>query len=289
MSSELPRPRGALAVALLCGLLSACSYKEELPNADLKGTLRIPKDMLSLQLTDLENNTWTVDDIRALGPVYVGVYAGIDEDLFSYPHPEWGPVLNSDVGGDAYPYGGGTAGRLTWGCYAATVCRSVTGRYGSYEEVLQFFRDELRSPITDEAGREITSATEFQEKCFASDYVTSDDEIDLVDADNPLFEDKGDYFEAPIEILHAQFEPGVSVWGWVDMPSPAFGFSTCDDSQGAYQYNYDEQYYKGTNFTDVLNFPGKYIGDGDLISWEAAVIDDPEKDFVLELGYKHGN
>ncbi len=289
MNSETPRTVKASALAGLALLAAAtfgpaCAYTEDLPNADLTGVVRIPKDLAQVQLRDLEGNSWTVDDPRAIGPVYLGVYAGIDESLYEYPHPEWGPVLG-DEGGDAFPYGGASVGRITWGCYAATVCQTVTGRYESYDEVLAFFRDELRSPITDDVGREITSATEFQEKCFQAEYVTSDDELDLIGPAD--FVDMGDYYEADVEILHTQFVEGVSVWGWADMPDPSFTFSTCDGGDGDYQSYYDEQYYKGTNANEILNFPGTYIQGGDLISWEAQVITDPTQPFTIELGYKH--
>lgn len=286
MSSEL-LPRAALACLLTSTAMTAgCKYDENLPNADLKGTLRIPKEMAAVDFSDLKGNRWTVEnDPRTIGPVYVGVYSGIDDALYSYPHPEWGPVLDAEKGGDAYPYGGTSAGRFAWGCYEATVCKTVTGRYDSYQSVLDFFRDQLRAPLTDDLGNEITSAEEYQERCFMIEDVTSDDELDLV---GPLdFTDQGDYYEAEVEILHTQYTPGVSIWGFADMPSEAFGFSTCDIDGGGYHYYNSELYYKGTNYRDVLNFPGNYITEGDLISAEAVVVDDPDQDFVLELGYKY--
>ncbi|RME26121.1 MAG: hypothetical protein D6798_07300 [Deltaproteobacteria bacterium] len=273
------------AVALAAaGLGPGCTYHEELPNADLTGTVRIPKDLIEIELADTTGKRWTVNDPRAIGPIYIGVYAGIDDSLYPYPHPEWGPVLG-DGNGDAYPYGGTTVGRMTWGCYAATVCRTVTGRYDTYDDVLQFFRDELRRPIVDDDGREITSATEFQEKCFEAEYVTSDAELDLIGPKD--FTLNGDYYEAPFEILHTQWTEGVSVWGFVDMPDPSFTFATCDGTDGDYYYNYDEQYYKGTNADEILNDPGYFIGAGDLVSWDAPVITDPDQPFTLELGYKY--
>lgn len=287
MSSE-KRLRTALfammAASTWAALGAGCTYQEPLGNKDLNGVVRIPKDLLAIELVNLDGERWVVDDPRAIGPIYIGVYAGIDETLYEYPHPEWGPVLGGEIG-DAFPYGGTSVGRMTWGCYAATVCETVTGRYESYDDVLDFFKNQLRSPITDDQGREITSATEFQEKCFLADYITSDEELDLIGPRD--FEDKGDYYEAPVEILHTQFVEGVSVWGFADMPAPDFSFATCDSEDGDYHYYYDEQYYKGTNREEILNYPGYYIGSGDLISWEAAVVSDPDQPFVLELGYKY--
>lgn len=286
MSSEL-LPRAALACVLSAALsATGCKYDENLPNVDLKGTVRVPKDLARVDLSDLEGNQWSIeDDPRAIGPIYIGVYAGIDDTLYSYPHPEWGPVLDEDKGGDAYPYGGTSAGRFAWGCYQAAVCKTVTGRYDSYQSVIDFFRDQVQSPLLDEQGNEVTSAEEYQERCFMIEDVTSDEELDII---GPLdFTDGGDYYEAEVEILHSQYEVGATVWGFADMPSASFTFSTCDVDGGAYHYYYEEAYYKGSNYRDVLNFPGLYITAGDLISDEPIVVDDPEQEFVLELGYKY--
>lgn len=274
-----------LSVGLLLSTLAACTYDENLPNADLKGTVVIPKELASVTLGNTEG-TWTIeDDARAIGPVYIGVYAGIDDTLYSYPHPEWGPVLANQSAGDAYPYGGTSAGRFAWGCYKATVCKTVTGRYDSYQSVIDFFRDQLRAPLVDDLGNEVTSAEEYQERCFEVESVTSDEELDIV---GPLeFVDDGDNFVAEVEILRTQWDPGVSVWGFADMPSSSFAFDTCNPSEGGYHSWYSEGYYKGTNYRDVLNFPGYYISKGDLVSDNPVQLEDPETKFELVLGYKH--
>ncbi len=286
MNSELGSgPARLLAVATIL-LSSACTYDENLPNADLFGTVVIPKELTSVRIVDIDNEEWVVeDDIRAIGPVYIGVYAGIDETLYSYPHPEWGPLLGDNEQGDAYPYGGTSSGRFAWGCYQATVCKTVSGRYESYQQVLDFFRDELRAPLLDDHGDEVTTAEQYQERCFEIEYVTSDDELDIV---GPIdFRDEGDNWVADVSILRSQFKEGMHIWGFADMPSQAFGFSTCDPSTGSYHSNYDEQYYTGTNYRDVLNFPGKYISDGDLVSEVSVEVTDAEAEFELTLGYKH--
>jgi len=286
MSSELLRRIGWAGALGAVVLATGCQYQETLSNYDLKGVVRIPKDMAAVTMSDLTGESWTIEnDPRAIGPVYLGVYASIDDSLYDYPHPSWGPVLDASKGGDTYPYGGTSAGRFAWGCYQASVCKTISGRYDNYQSVLDFFRDQVHQPITDDEGNEITSATEYQERCFLIEKVTSDDELDLV---GPLeFEDMGDYFEAPAEIMHTWFEPGVSVWGFADMPSAAFTFSTCNPSGGDYHSYYNERYYKGTNYRDVLNYPGNYIGEGDLISAVPEVMDSPDQEFTLELGYKY--
>lgn len=270
----------ALAVSTLAGCYDELDY---IDHRDLKGTVRIPASLVTLDVVDSEDNLKTISgDPRALGPVYLGVYASIRYDLYDFPHPEIGPVLDASTDGNAYPYGGTTIGRFDWGCYQALKCKLVTGRYADYDEVLDFFSSDLETPILNDEGEEVTAGIELRERCYEINYLTGDAEVRFI---GPLdFELKGDEWVAEVEILHTDFRKGVSVWGWVDMPSSTFDFRTCDPENGAQVFYYDENYIVGTNYTDVLNFPGRYIGDGDIVAAEPAIIDDPDKAFDITLG-----
>ena len=79
----------------------------------------------------------------------------------------------------------------------------------------------------------------------------------------------------------------MSVWGWIDMPSVTFDFNTCNATQGAQVNYYDQRYELGTNYQDLLNFPGKYIDNGDWVSQRASIITDPQTDFELEIGFQY--
>lgn len=286
MSSDFSTAAARLLGLATVLLASACTYDENLPNADLKGTVVIPKELASVRLTNSAGEEWFIeDDVRGIGPVYIGVYAGIDETLYAYPHPEWGPVLAGQAEGNAYPYGGTSSGRFAWGCYEATVCKTISGRYETYQQVLDFFRDELRAPLLDDHGDEVTTAEQYQERCFEIEYVTSDDELDIV---GPIdFREDGDNWVADVSILRSQYKEGMQIWGFADMPSTSFSFDTCSPSDGAYHSYYDEQYDQGTNYRDVLNFPGYYISEGDLVSEVSVEVTDADAEFELTLGYKH--
>lgn len=278
----------AICISALAAVgLSGCYNENDyLTHRDLKGTVTIPADLVQLEILDPDDNLKTLeDDPRLLGPVYLGVFASIRDDLYSYPHPEIGPILDEGTEGNTYPYGGTTVGRFDWGCYQQMKCKLVTGRYQDYDEVLDFFADDLESPILNDDGEEITSGVELRERCYELNYLTGDVEVRFVGPLDFERQSNGDYV-ADVEILHTDFREGVQVWGWMDTPSSTFGFRTCDDTQGEQVFYYDENYQAGTNFNDVLNFPGKYIGDGDLVAEEAAVITDPDKEFSLTLGLK---
>ena len=49
----------------------------------------------------------------------------------------------------------------------------------------------------------------------------------------------------------------------------------------------EEQYDVGSNFSDVLNFPGTYIDHGDYVENEGYVLTSTDDEFVLELGFRY--
>jgi hypothetical protein len=186
-----------------------------------------------------------------------------------------GPVLDADRPGDAYPYGGTSVGRFDYGCYEALVCKIVTGRHTDFDEIIAFFRDVVDEPIVAPDGSEVKDGATYQEHCFEIERVTSTEELSFIDEDaeddvrpyyKPYFTDKGEYFEANVTIPHTVYVEGMQLWGWADMPSKKFNFSTCDESAGDRYYRYSEQFYQGANFPDVLNYPGTYIDAGDWIA-----------------------
>lgn len=268
------------------GLLAlvGCAYDEGLNSYDLSGVVRLPKEALQVTLVDDNGNEFVIDDARAIGPVYLGAFASVREGDFAYPHPEMGPVIDTEKPGDTYPYGGTSVGRFDWGCYQSLVCKVVTGRYESYDDLIDFMANVVQDPIIDPNGNEVTDGTVFQERCYDALYITSDEELAWLGRE-PDFVDKGDYLEAEVTIPHVAFTEGMALWGWVDMPSKTFDYATCTDSVGEKYQRYNEDYYVGTNYSDLMNFPSLYIDYGDWVVNNAPSLSSPDEDFVLELGY----
>ena len=79
------------------------------------------------------------------------------------------------------------------------------------------------------------------------------------------FRVEGDFLVADVVIPHIPMNAGMKIWGWVDMPSTSYEFSTCDPTVGDQVNYYAESYSLGTNAIDVLNYPGKYIDFGDWV------------------------
>lgn len=269
------------------GLLAGCGYDENIPSYDLVGQLKIPKEAIQVTIFDEETQSdRVIEDPRALGPVYLGAFASVRSGDFDYAHPEMGPILDTDYPGATYPYGGTSVGRFDWGCYQALICKMVTGRYSSYDDILDFYANVLKTPIIDPYGVEVTDGTVYQERCYEINYSTSDDELAFL-ARDPDFSLDGDYYVSDVTIPHVNWVEGLSLWGWIDMPSRTFDFATCDSTTGELFTRYSENYYTGASHTDVLTYPSFYIDSGDWVVEDAPVITDPNQDFELELGYHY--
>ena len=268
-------------------LVQGCAFEENLPHVDLTGTVKIPKvaDTFRLGTEDEDGDGVAgrvVSDPRALGPIYIGAFPSVQEGLYSYPHPEIGPIVGND--GDTYPYGGNSVGRFDWACYQALICKVVTGRFTDYADIIDFFDNVIEEPIRTIDGQLVTTSTEFQERCFEVEYATGDFEM-LFIGDLDLT-DNGEYYEADVELPHVFFKEGMQVWGWLDMPDEFYDFSTCSSALGDTVNYYNEFYDLGTNPLDLLNFPGQYIESGDWIVSEAPQINSPDDSFELEIDFQ---
>lgn len=253
---------------LLLGL-GGCLFQEHLPQVDIHGTVRIPVEAATRTIEDPRTGELiTVTDPRFIGPVYLGAFPSIRDDLFEYPHPEIGPVIIAGKPGNAYPYGGGTVGRFDFACFESTVCKVVTGRYTDYDDLLTFFNDYVNQPITDQYGAAIESADYYRAYCYELFDYTADFEMDFLSGEDGLdfkLSADGLYFEAEFDMWQVEFHPGMQLWGWMDSPNEKFAFATCNDQDGQQNTEYTNDFRYGTNYTDVLNFPSTYIHEGDWV------------------------
>jgi hypothetical protein len=290
-----------LALAALT-LIPGC-YSEGITIVDLVGTVRVPKEAATFTATrevvnaggDIEVVSETFTDIRAIGPVFIGLYPSVENNLEPYPHPERGPGVSGDRG-ISYPYGGTTIGRFANACFEALTCRVVSGRYADYDEIIDWFNNFVGDPIDDGAGGTIQSGEFLRQTCLQILELTSDEEIRIlprddnadgvVDAQDLDFLDAGDFFEAEFTIYQAEFFEGMSAWAFLDNANSIdFTHSTCNPAEGYFENTYNRRYQAGTQFADVLNTPFEYIDDEDWVSSEAFIWDDPftPADLTLDL------
>jgi hypothetical protein len=294
--------------AFLVVSLAACTWSEDFTHFDLKGTVRLPKEAAMFPYIDDAGAEHDIPDPRAIGPVYLGAFPSVQEGLFAYPHPEMGPIITTTQPGDTYPYGGGTVGRMAWGCYQSTVCRVVTGRFSGFGDMIDFYNNVLGPydgdanalEITDYTGAVVTSDEVYRQRCYDFLYYTSDAEVEFIPPDqsdsaiadyldfHEETDDDGDFYVADVELLHVKMVEGMQIWGWVDMPTNNFNFNSCDPTnQGRFANQYNDYYPMGATFGNVLNFPSQYIDPGDWVVDDAPSIDDPEKEFTVTLGYHY--
>lgn len=275
---------------MLLLLSIGCSFDEHLNTADISGMVTIPRAAATRNVTDpATGETVEVVDRRNIGPVILGAYpsVGIPAE-YGFPHPEVGPVIDADLPPDTYPYGGGTVGRFDYACYQELVCKISTGRFLDYEDVLDWFDNYVHDPIKDDNGDIVQSGDFFRQSCYELFEITADYEMAWVSGESGLdfVENPEGDFEADFNLWHANFKPGMSIWGWVDSPSSQdgnFQFSTCDESLGQQNNEYTNDYDYGTGRWTLLNTPGEFIGGGDFV---VDVDDAPTLDFATADEYR---
>jgi hypothetical protein len=286
------------ALALLLGApLAGCEFDEGLLIHNLKGTVRLPEEAATRTLVLDDGGTETITDPRLIGPVYIGLFPNVlpADVVEKYPHPEVGPQFTEGVPGDTYPYGGTTIGDIRFACFEFLTCKMVSGRYVDFDDIIDWFQT-IETPVVDAAGAEIESGEFFRQTCYDILNSTTDAEVQITAtedrnedgeisaADLDFVQDSDGSFVAEFTIWQQEMFwdknqereggctpgedcTGFQVWAFMDAPSPlSFKFSTCDQTQGFQNQEYNADFFGGRAFADVLNQPAKYISIGDWIS-----------------------
>lgn len=269
--------------SLLFMLAAGCTFDEQLPQADITGKVIIPREAATRNVVDpVSGEIVEMTDVRFIGPVIVGAFPSISELDYGYAHPEMGPVIQSDIEGNTYPYGGGSVGRFDFACFEYLACRTPTGRFRDYDDLLGFFSDVVGDPIQDAFGNEVDSAGYFQSVCYDLFEITADYEMEWISEVEYLGEpiDRMDFvensdgdFEATFNIWRSNYQEGMQIWGWMDAPTDMdagtpnlrYNFATCNEQNGQTNQEYNNNFAYGVTRTDLLNFPGRYISGGDWV------------------------
>lgn len=287
---------------LVLALATGC-YVENVPQIDIKGKVVVPRAAATRDLPEFDADgnvvgTVTVTDVRLIGPVYLGAYPGIDTISFPYPHPVMGPIITEATPGDTYPYGGTSVGRFDFACYEALACKVVTGRFNTYDDVLDYFGNLMGTPVVDEHGNDVISSDVFQQECYDYYKITSDQELSFLGADQFVENADGD-FEAEFTMAHTTFVEGMVLWGFMDAPrvfeyveggayqaSENGSFTTCNESLGNNHVEYDQDYYEGAPQGDILNFPSFYIQKHDYVADGLTVVMSEDDTPTITLSVK---
>lgn len=320
--------RNTLRLATTFGILAAlpavsgCAFDEEILIHDLKGTVRLPVEAGTRTFVrDNEDGTTfeeTVVDARLIGPVYLGLYPSVlpPGTVSSYAHPELGPQYQNGVQGDTYPYGGTTIGDIKFACLEYLTCKTTTGRFATYDDMVDWFANVLEAPITDAGGKPIEAGFLIQQTCFDLLEVTSDAEIGLITGDRDgdgaadaadldfVLSDDGQFWEAEFTIWQQNWYwdraeeaetgcipgedcTGFSLWGFMDAPDTSTSvFSTCNPNQGYDEEIYDQEFSGGKAMSNVLNQPTQYITRGDWVANEGFVWKDMYEQPTLDIDFE---
>jgi hypothetical protein len=280
---------------VLVSLLVGGCYSEGLNIQDLVGTVTVPREMATRTYDDpVSGDEVTRTDVAFIGPVYIGVYAAMDYQIESYPHPILGPS------NDAFPYTGTTIGDIRNACVEFLTCKMVSGRFVDYDAIIDFFADVVGTPVVDSADNVITNGEYLRQTCFDLLNYTTDEEIRLLPpdrnddgaidaADLDFVEDGDGNFVANFEILQADFYPGMQAWAFVDTPSSeSFRLNSCNPQIGYTENTYDRNYRTGAQVTNLLNRPFEYLEPGDWVASFAYQWDDPEEAAEITVDFLVG-
>lgn len=285
----------ALLPALV--LLSACSFDEQLPEIDITGTIRVPREAAVWSVVNEDGSiSESEPDPRYIGPVWLGAYAAVESGILDFPHPEMGPILNTDSPGECFPYGGTSVGRYAFGCFPSVACQVVTGRFSTFDDIIDYFQV-IEEPVTDPYGEEVVSGKYYEQYCLDYFHVSTLQELPFLAIDeegNPDLEFTEDpatgEFVAEFRMPHTVWHEGMQIWGWVDQLDTRFrSYSSCNetfDGNTSYEYNLD--FDAGGAYGDILNYPWLYIQEGDWVVSNAFTMQTPDDqpELVLDFHYE---
>jgi hypothetical protein len=205
-----------------------------------------------------------------------------------------GPVVDPAYPGNTYPFGGSTIGRFDYACFEATACMITTGRHESFASIIDYFSNYVGTPLVDPYGDEVTSDKYFEQYCFDYYNVTSWQELAFLAVDDDgnteldFTENADGDFVAEFDMPATSYTEGMAIWGWVDSPSDAYTFSTCDPSRDGPDSNeYNLSYDAGGGHQQVLNYPSVYIFEGDYVSTEGYIMTSEDDEPVVTLDYAY--
>jgi hypothetical protein len=276
----------ALVLLFTAGGTSGCKFDEKLPIYDLQGQVRIPKSAVTQTVVEEDGSTSEFTDVRMIGPVYVGLYAALqDEGANGYPYPEQGPAFGENEA-DTYPYGGTSVGDLRYACFEYFQCRMVSGRYIDFDDILDWFNNYLDEPVLDAFGNTVTTGDFIRQTCYELLDVTTDAELRItatdrnedgfVDENDLDFVEDGDDFVADFTIWQQDFYEGMTAWAFLDSPAPSvYTFDTCNADLGFQENEYNRDFRAGTQEVDILNVPSNYLVPGDYVASTGFIWNDP--------------
>lgn len=299
----MTRMRLSLSAVILLG--SGC-FDEGLVIEDLAGTVRVPVEAATrvVEVEDASGNLVEeeITDVGFIGPVYVGVFDGIDFESDRFPLPNRGPDISrgDTLPGASYPYDGTSIGDFNNACMEFFTCRFVSGRFATFQDIVDWYNNVLRTPVIDSLGQTVFSGEYIRQTCYEILEYTEDDEIratapdrnddGVIDAEDLDFvlDDSGEFFVGEFKLRQSEFFAGQTVWAYMDAPTASGRFDSCNDTEGYFETTYNRNYQTGIPQPDLLNYPANYIAEGDWVVSEGYEWVDPYAEPALTLDFEVG-
>jgi len=294
-----------LAALLLALPFAGCAFDEGINIHDMSGTVLVPKSV--------------APTAESVGMIYIGLYSGVDNHL-GFPSPVAAPAA-STAGADTFPYGGTSIGSF-YTRDARTVCQRIESQTvrdagANWEldfEVLQFPFYEgtnvwawMDALVIDTAGTALNTFTSCDpDNGYFSYYQI---EVEPIDA-----EAEGAQWRVSLEDSDLPDVPGTnSTRRYQDAAGQLWavtGIDQVDDavivadiyswggkpaSSGPSQpiiISEAELMNFGSQFQDVLNFPGKYVrgadgaSPGDFVSENPVVLDNLSGNVEITVAFE---
>lgn len=271
----------SVALMLALTLAQGCFYDEGIQIVDMRGKVVLPASAATRIIPQPDGTNLEVEDVRFIGPVYVGLYPGVASDIAEYPRPVFGPNNAS------YPYGGTSIGDIRYSCLPQLTCRHTSGRFEGWDDIVDWFEFAYDEPLTtadlqqeNPAGTSnvpLEDGEQLRERCYDYLRITEDEEARIVatdrnadgevnelDLDFVKNEETGNW-EAEFTLWQQEVFPDAVLWGWMDAPDSHGLLSTCNPLGGFTDSIYDNAFYGGEQFSWILNVPADptvYMGQG---------------------------
>lgn len=294
-----------LAAVLLTLPLVGCAFDEGINVHDMSGTVLVPKSAAA-----------TADDV---GMIYVGLYSGVDNHL-GYPSPIAAPAA-STAGADTFPYGGTSIGSF-YTRDARTVCQKIESRavrddganWALDFELLQFPFYEgtslwawMDTFVVSTSGTVVNkyescdpnngyfSYYQIEVEPTGVDQDGTEWRVNLVDSELPevpggsgnrRYQDAAGQLWQVTDIDLVNDAVNVfDIYSWGGKPVSSGPSQPIVISEA-------EVMYFGSQFQDVLNFPGKYIrgndgaSPGDYVSQTPVILDNLSGNIEITIDFE---
>lgn len=295
------RTQLSIATLLLALPLAGCAFDEGINVHDMHGTVLVPKSV--------------APTAESVGMIYVGLYSGVDNHL-GYPSPIAAPAA-STAGADTFPYGGTSIGSF-YTRDARDVCQKIDSRavrddganWALDFEILQFPFHKGTS-VWAWMDSYVEGTSNIYTSCDSNNGYYSYYQIEVVPTEVEqdglewtIHLEDSDLPTVPGNAATRKYQDAIGqLWqvASIDIPNDTlnvvdiYNWGGKPVSSGPTQpiiKSESSLLYFGSQYNDVLNFPGKYVrgvngaDPGDYVSETPVILDNLSGDVEITIDFE---